>query len=860
MTPFDAQPNPDDAPDDPAATDATPGNPDPFAPLAATSKAAAPKPPPEVWEPMLPAPGEPPEAGVIRHPAHGAAARTWTYRDREGRPLFAVARFEVMQADGRMGKETMPYCYGRRVWTTRSGRNKGNRADKIGWHFKAPPKPRPLYGLDRLAQRPDAPVLVCEGEKAADAAGLIFPDHVAITSQGGSQAAGLADWTPLAGRSVTLWPDQDAPGLDFAAKVAERCAAIGADPVLAVQVPQDWPDGWDLADPLPDGIAAAELPRLLADAQPPEAGTVLPERYHQDWRGLHFKPYPSERNRNPDPIFVAAPFTVVGETNDGAGQDWGLHLRWHDRDGRAHQWAVPKRMVHADGNAIAAELEHLGLHCAPTRAAHEALKGFIAGVRSPRRLQCVGRIGWHQGARGPVFMLPGSEAFGPGASSVILQGEGAANDGAFRSAGTLADWQRDVAAHAVGNDRLALFLSAAFAGALLDVAAEPSGGVHLVGGSRTGKTSASYAAGSVWGRGDEHGQVRGWRSTANGLEGIAAETSDTVLILDEMGQADPREVGDIVYMLANSGGKARAGRGGEARRRRTWRTLLLSTGELTLASKMGEAGKRAMAGLEVRLISLPADAGQGMGAFQQLHGKPNAAALADHLRIASRTGYGTAGRAYLAHLVRDRAADPDGLRRFVDDVRAGFIKQHVPGDANGQVQSVAGRFALIAAAGELARDYDVLNWPEGEATRAAGACFQAWLAARGGSGSAEDAQALAQVRAFIEQHGESRFTVLGGADPQAEVIESRTVNRAGFRERVTKDGVVLWHYLILPQTWAAEVCKGLDAARAAKALLAAGYLARDDDKHLTCKRRLPGLDRPRVYVVRGDLLGGGDAE
>ena len=80
---------------------------------------------------------------------------------------------------------------------------------------------------------------------------------------------------------------------------------------------------------------------------------------------------------------------------------------------------------------------------------------------------------------------------------------------------------------------------------------------------------------SVWGPPTADGQLRPWRGTANGLEAVAAETSDTLLILDEMGQADPREVGDIVYLLGNEAGKQRASRTGTARRRHFWRTLFL---------------------------------------------------------------------------------------------------------------------------------------------------------------------------------------------------------------------------------------------------------------------------------------------
>ena len=53
--------------------------------------------------------------------------------------------------------------------------------------------PRPLYGLDRLAARPDAPVIVCEGEKAADAAERLFPEYVAVTSPNGAGSPHCAD-------------------------------------------------------------------------------------------------------------------------------------------------------------------------------------------------------------------------------------------------------------------------------------------------------------------------------------------------------------------------------------------------------------------------------------------------------------------------------------------------------------------------------------------------------------------------------------------------------------------------------------------------------------------------------------------
>ena len=808
---------------------------------------------------LRPCPERKPPRHGFKHWQHGEPSGVWIYRTAEGVPVVAAARYDFTAPDGTPDKIVLPWCYGRRVWTDR----KGNPQDRTGWHCKAPPAPRPLYGLDRLAARPAAPVLVTEGEKAADAAGLLFPELVCVTSQGGSKAPGRSDWKPLHGRRVTIWPDNDEPGAGYAAKVAELVTAAGAESVRTVEVPADWPKRWDLADALPDGVAPGRLAELVDDA-PDGVAAELPPGFRLTPKGLFFFPDPTKNNPEGLPDFIAAPFRVVGETRSDTGEAWGLFLRWRDREGRPHQWAIPRRLIHRPGNEIAEELEHAGLSCGPDARAHDLLKRFVGGVKAPRLLRCVTRTGWHQGEAAPVFVLPGGAAFGRGAANTILQADHASADAAYRAAGTLAGWQNGVAALAEGNDRLALFLAAAFAGPLLDVLGELSGGLHLVGDSRTGKSTAAVVAASVWGKPTADAQLRAWRGTANGLEGTAAETSDALLILDEMGQADAREVGDVVYMLANEAGKQRASRTGTARRRQSWRVLFLSTGEITLAQKMGEAGKRAMAGLGVRLVDLPANAGAGMGVFQELHGRPGAAAFAEELRGAARAHHGTAAREFLDRLAQDRAANPADLRDTLAALRDRFLTDYVPAGAAGQVRSVAARFALIGAAGELARDYSVLPWSEREAMRAAGACFKAWLAERGGAGAGEDAAALAQVRAFLEAHGESRFTPLfppppdaqAGTEPTAPDF-ARTVNRAGWRRRVpgAAGKGERWEYLILPGTWKAEVCKGLDAKRTAELLVARGLLTPGTDNRRAAPVRIPNEGTPRVYRVSSTILG-----
>ena len=170
----------------------------------------------------------------IEHPILGLPVETWNYFDASGHQSFQVWQFESE------GKKTVrPLSY----W-----------AD--GWQWRALPEPRPLYGLDRLAENPSAPVVVVEGEKSADAASRIFPDSVCVTSPGGSKAATKADWTPLAKRQILLWPDADEAGAGYQQAVTTILQDL--DCAISVVEFDGKPESWDAAD------AVAEWPDLAA--------------------------------------------------------------------------------------------------------------------------------------------------------------------------------------------------------------------------------------------------------------------------------------------------------------------------------------------------------------------------------------------------------------------------------------------------------------------------------------------------------------------------------------------------------------------------------------------------------------------
>jgi len=445
------------------------------------------------------------------------------------------------------------------------------------------------------------------------------------------------------------------------------------------------------------------------------------------------------------------------------------------------------------------------------------------------RARCVMRTGWYP----PVFVLP-HQIIGNAVEKIVYQSDNLSQD--YRQSGTLSQWQEAVSLPCRGNSPLVLALSCAFAAMLLQPAQAESGGIHLVGESSTGKTTALRIAASVYGAPN---YLHRWRATTNGLEALAAQHSDTLLVLDELAQIDPKEAGEIAYMLANGSGKVRASRSGRAKAKYEWRLLFLSAGEITLGQHLQEGGKKTKAGQEVRLLDISADANKGMGVFEQLSGFESPALFSQALSQATTQYYGTPAIVFLEKITESAylPSFPDILK---ERCRA-FITQHLPEKSDGQVHRVCERFALIAAAGELATGFSITGWTPGEADEAAARCFKAWIEQRGGVENRERFMVLSQVRRFFEAHGESRFTEWGAQ-------HSRTINRAGFRKTTSKNAL----YYVLPEVFKEEICAGLDYRSVLNVLLAEGCLEPEKD---TPSRReyLPGIGRSRCYVITPKL-------
>ncbi len=193
------------------------------APLVSRRAPVAPKPKAparDSWHSICPIPEEALEGveGVV-HPTLGPvhlATHCWAYQTPDGRDWFNVLRYQSGTS-----KAVLPLSY---------GRHEGGRL-RLDWK-------RPafliLWNLPELYARPEAPVLVAEGEKAADAAEDLLPEYVATCHHGGASQAHLTCLHDLAGRNVTLLPDDDAASVDqWVPELATLLAGTGAHVSIA---------------------------------------------------------------------------------------------------------------------------------------------------------------------------------------------------------------------------------------------------------------------------------------------------------------------------------------------------------------------------------------------------------------------------------------------------------------------------------------------------------------------------------------------------------------------------------------------------------------------------------------------------
>lgn len=168
---------------------------------------------------------------IPRHPKNGTHTAIFEYKNLDGITYGYVCRFQPLNAK----KEFAPLT----AWRLPNG--------KIIWKWKKWPVNTQPYHAELIKQKPEAKILIVEGEGKADRAQKLLPEWIVLGWPNGAQAANKADWSSLKFRYCWFWRDNDEPGI----QAEKQLKKILPDLHIA-QLPEGLPEGWDLGDATDD--------------------------------------------------------------------------------------------------------------------------------------------------------------------------------------------------------------------------------------------------------------------------------------------------------------------------------------------------------------------------------------------------------------------------------------------------------------------------------------------------------------------------------------------------------------------------------------------------------------------------------
>ena len=410
----------------------------------------------------------------------------------------------------------------------------------------------------------------------------------------------------------------------------------------------------------------------------------------------------------------------------------------------------------------------------------------------------------------------------------------------FTQSGSVAEWNKNVGRYCIGNPHMQLAVCIALASPLLKLSGIQNYGVLLFGDAKTGKTSALGVAGSVIGDFD---YVLNWNSTANALEVIAISRTDGTLILDEIGQGNPKEVADAVYRLMNGQAKNRLGQDTKLNAGKRFVGLVLASGEHDLRAHLAQAHIDVKQGQLVRLISVPVYAENGV--FHKLHGHGSGQELGKTLAENIKLYHGSLAPAFIEHLVENQDEIKASISESVKEMTAKLLDslQRVPDP--GIYGTVAQSFALAAVAGEMAIENDLLTWLPGDAEAAVIRCFKAWARHHQKQEANSDAEILRHVKGILK----------GGIFVPLSEFDADEPAKPGYQSKVDK----IPAFLIDQDFFESDMCGRFGSTNVIRAIKRCEMLMPGARNTPTRQIHIPkdkqqGKEKVGFYVVKKEIL------
>lgn len=302
----------------------------------------------------------------------------------------------------------------------------------------------------------------------------------------------------------------------------------------------------------------------------------------------------------------------------------------------------------------------------------------------------------------------------------------------------------------------------AFAGPLIKILGLPQsslGGYLFHGGSGMGKSYATQIGRAVFG--NKPLQFNGTRS---GLEDIATNHDDRTLYLDELHQAGSQgksessgsaQIGQVIYDLANGTGRIRRKDTKTLAKLRHWQLVWMGTGEISAAEWIAPALGESKEGQRIRAADIPVDnprIGTNLGVIKGRE-------ICNEIDKLAPECNGFAGRKFLEHLTQLTKRQKTNYKEEFEDL---YLTHFAPLAKTGTQTRLAERCALVAFAGKLAQDWDLLDVGEGEETylHAPRTVFEVWQQTVG-TEALDDIQRCAQhVLGWIDTNRSERLLEL----------------------------------------------------------------------------------------------------
>lgn len=535
---------------------------------------------------------------------------------------------------------------------------------------------------------------------------------------------------------------------------------------------------------------------------------------------------------------ICGPLILRQLTRGANGYDFGMQIVGITLDNRVVEFSVPATRLHGDPADLARSLADRGIRIVAGK--EKQLVSYLDAARdlasSRAWLIAQPRLGWADGDHA-TFVFPEQVI---GTQDSVFQPERVNRmSDACRARGTLHEWNERVAVPVMGDPLAAFMLCASFMAALLRPAGSDSFGYNLCGMTSRGKTTLLQIAASVWGAGSDPGSdgqafCRRWNATTNALESLAEEHSDLPLPLDELGTfRNPADLGRAIYSLAGGRGAERLKSDGQRREAREWRTLILSSGEISLAELMQQQGQHQKGGQALRIFDIPLPPG---GLFA---GQAEAGEIVRGLKQAASECYGTAGRAFVAYLIGQWGTH-SAMREAIRSRSQPYASELAEGQPP-EIARAAQRFALVRVAGELAAEAGVLPFPRAHIEAAV---RSVWLRWRANIPDVDDGKrAIHAIASFIAAHP--------GQFPSTDEQDQLPHTVAGYYKAAEQS-----LYLFTDDGFGRAI-GDIAKPAALEALEKAGLLFKNDTARKKSKHSVNALgsDRAYFYAVRASILG-----